>query len=482
MRSSSGVVKSSMMLTLFRIVGSLCAFLLFWYISQKSIDQLGAFRTIFVFFLASEFLPLLGMNQYLIREVSTHRGELKKYILHSLNFSLAVSLLLIGVLIGVSFFGRYSPLISKGLLILSAGMPATAAVLCGSSVLVGLGKGTAFALLQGIETIVRTLIGLVVMQAGFGIIGVVIAIVTVRWVIVLFYWLQISPHTSGGEPWGIDLSFLKEFLSHLPMFAGILLFYIVIRYAAQVILPWVSGDTAAGYFAVPYQLLDVAMLVPTAFVINLMPLFARQSQISTAALSLSCRRAIKMIAVVIMPFVIVTCLVAEPLIMIVFGDAYMPSVPVLMLLIWLCLLMSVDQIMSTAFVAGHNQKKDLLTLLIGAAAVVGCLYPGIVMRAQVGAAAALVAGITVLVSVRWVLAMKIIPGLNPVTMLWRAVLASVGLTVTMLMLSGMHWIPRSITGLIVYAVIVVALIYCSRAEKHDIKEMLKADAKSEVSS
>ena len=53
-----------------RVIASAGAFILFWVISQISVGQLGGFRTFFVFFIFTEFIPLLGMQQYVIREIS----------------------------------------------------------------------------------------------------------------------------------------------------------------------------------------------------------------------------------------------------------------------------------------------------------------------------------------------------------------------------------------------------------------------------
>ena len=111
MTRSSGVAGGSLMLIAARVIASACAFILFWVISQISVGQLGAFRTIFVFFIFTEFLPLMGMQQYVIREISVLSGQIKRFIFHAFIFSLIIALVIIAGLLAVAIFGNYSSLV-----------------------------------------------------------------------------------------------------------------------------------------------------------------------------------------------------------------------------------------------------------------------------------------------------------------------------------------------------------------------------------
>ena len=70
----SGLVSGSVLVTTARVVSAACAFVLLWFISQESVAQLGAFRTLFVFFLVVEFLEQLHLCKML------HSRQMVKYM------------------------------------------------------------------------------------------------------------------------------------------------------------------------------------------------------------------------------------------------------------------------------------------------------------------------------------------------------------------------------------------------------------------
>ncbi len=448
MKKLSGIVRSSALLILARILSALCAFLLFWVISQKSVQALGAFRTIFVFFLFTEFLPLLGANQLVIREVSVSREPTKKYLLHSFTFALLVSFFISASLIVLAMYGKYSETISKGLIIVAAGIPATAGVLCGQSILIGLGRGDLFGIIQGSEAFLRTAVGIFLLYLGHNVLTVVICFIVVRWLILSIYWLFLSPYLKIGT-WNFDPMFFFRFIREVPPFAGILICYIILRFSPQVMLPWMKGEIAAGHFAVAFQFLDLALLAPTAFAINLMPIFAQKFELSVDALLDLCHQAIKIVSILIVPAVSITFLMAKPLIMVIFGEKYLSSIPLLKFLIWVALLFSVDQILSMVTIASKKQHYDLFTLSCGSVCTVLFLYFLIPKMGTMGAALGYLLGAIVLLTARILSVKRFMHKINPLSQLWRPILATLPTFVVAHMLK-IHWVTVTMIGLAVY--------------------------------
>ncbi len=472
MKKTPGILKSSAFLMCSRILSSICTFFLFWLISQKSVQALGAFRTIFVFFLITEFLPLLGTNQLVIREISTSRTSLNKFFLHSLFFSIIVSLLICLFLIGLGTCGNYSSTISKGIIILAFGLPATATVLCSQSVLIGLGRGDLFGLIQGFENFLRTTVGALLIYLGYSILSVVVCFVVNRWLILIIYWMFLRPYFKQNK-WYFDFSFLKSFLKEVPTFLGILISYMAIRFSPQVLLPWIKNDTAAGFFAVPYQFIDIILLAPTAFSINLMPLFAQNFKISTNALLQSCNNALKMISTIIIPVVLMFFLMARPVILHIFGQQYMPSIPILKIIIWVGLFFSIDQVLSMVTIASKNQFYDLLTLASGGLATTTFLFILIELMGAIGAAIGYLLGITVLIIVRIIFIKKILQDLKLFSELWRPVFAAVPVLITVQFLKY-NCLISSITGLVLYVFFLILTGCFNRRELLAMKSLLNS--------
>ncbi len=473
MKKLSSIVRSSASLVLARVLSAFCAFLLFWVISQKSVQALGAFRTIFVFFLFTEFIPLLGTNQFVIREVSVSREHAKQYFLHSLSFALLVSLMVSALLILLAVCGKYSETISRGLIIVAAGMPATAGILCGQSVLIGLGRGDLFGIIQGTEAFIRTVAGILLLYYGHDILSVVVCFIVTRWFILSVYWLLLLPYIKKGK-WGFDRMFFVRLVREVPSFAGILVCYLIIRFAPQVMLPWMKDEIAAGRFAVAFQFLDLALLVPTAFAINLMPVFAQKFEVSMDVFSDLCHQAIKIISFLIIPAVSVTFLMSKPLILAVFGKEYIASVLILKILIWVAFLFAVDQILSMATIAGRKQHYDLFALGCGSISTVVFLYFLILKMGVTGAAIGYLLGTIVLITVRIFSVKLFIHKINPLIQLWKPVLAVLPVFVVVNLLKY-HWIILAIIGLAVYCICLVCIGGLSVDERLAMRRLLGSD-------
>jgi len=446
-KAASGLISGSIMVTFARVVSSACAFALFWFISQKSIGQLGAFRTLFVYFLVAEFIPLLGMNQYVIREISRKKEDINDYLLHSFIFSLFVSIIMAASILVISFYGRYSPVVAKGLLIIIAGIPATAAVICYQSALVASGKGAELGIIQGLEAVARTVTGFILISCTHDILYVIAGFIIFRWLITCVYWRQITPMTSRYK-WRINTKFFKSFLKAAPQFAGILTLFLIIRFAGQLMVPWMEGDIAAGYFAIVYQFLDLILLVPTAFAINLMPVLSRKTERGLPDLNKTCKQAMKLISIFIIPctlFVFINC---KSIIFLIFGVKYQPTVLLVSISIWAGLILSLDQVLSTSMISAGKQGADLASLAIGALITTGTMYFLISGNGVVGAATGLLIGTLTLFITRVIIYNTKMSFFNLPVILWRQIVGGLIMAGSMFLLKSNIIISGFIGGVL----------------------------------
>lgn len=454
-----------------RIFSSGCAFALFWVIAHTSVADAGTFRTIFIFFLALEFLSLLGMNQYLIREVSVAKKGIRSLVLSSFFFSMGACLLLALGLWGLVKFGSFSPVVSSGLMLLIASLPATATVCCGQSILVGLGRGAEFGLLQGAEVVFRTVTGIVLVLLGEDVLAVVTGFVIIRYVVVGLYWWRVLPELEHGTI-SVDYGYFWNFLRKVPPFAGILIMYLVSRFAAQIMLPWMRDDQTAGHFAVAYQMLDLLLLVPTALSINLMPIFAQRAQDSTEGYVEVCGLGLKIMALLVLPATVILSSLADSVLMLLFGSAFTPSILLLKILIWAGFLLVLDQVLSTATIARGRQDADLKALLIGATSSLLLLYPLISVYGALGAVIGVLGGCAALLGTRLILSRSVIPGLRPLIRLWRVLAA--GGVMWLSMTAIQHPLLASIGGITAYAIALFVFQGLDRTEYMTLKTLMAA--------
>ena len=451
MKKPGSPIRGSLFLTGGRLVSSLSGLVLVWLIGKRGPADLGAFRTIFSFFLITELFPLLGLQIYLMREIALHSSQTRKYLLHSVAFALIVSVFVAGVLLVLSRWGGYSEIVSKGLVVITGGMPATALYVCAVPILIGLEKGATIGLLQAVETLVRTLLGAAVVLAGGSILGAIASLVAVRWLMIFFYWKSIRPPPLSGG-WKFEAAFFCNLLNQVPVFAGITVFAAVTRFAAPLMLPWMLNDAAAGYFGASYVFVDIALLLPTALIANLMPRLSVLARKSIGNLSRAAQEGIKLMALTMLPLAGLITLLAQHILPIVFRnpDVYTHATLLLRIGIWICFLMSLDQVLSSTIVACGKQSLDLKSVAIGAIATLAALYGAISVYGASGAPLGLVAGYSIQLITRFFLFARHVPGLNPLPLIWRPVIATATMMTTMIWIPAGYWLLGAPLGLGVY--------------------------------
>jgi O-antigen/teichoic acid export membrane protein len=461
-----------------RIVASLSSFVLLWVVAEwseeRSAEMVGALRTVLVYFLCMQLIPLLGMTHYLVREVAVHQRESRKYFLHGLMLSCPVAVLAAAAVVFVGRYGAYSRDISNGLLVVAVGAPAAAINVVAASLLVGLGRATVFGVIQTVEVVLRTAVAVLVFVLGGGVVGMIGVFVALRWLFAAVYWIAIRSHTHG-QRWSVDRAFFSHVLSHVPMFFGILALALIVRYSSQAMLPWMKDDASAGQFAVALTFLDAALILPTAFVANLMPLMSQRFHESATSFGLTCRGAVKLVTVFILPAAVLGAILARPVILGIFKEQYGPAVPLLQLVIWACFLMALDQVLSTGLIASRRQDLDLKVLAIGGAATVVLQYVLIGRMGASGAALGMLVGTLILVGVRLAFVGRYIPGLEPFRALWRPAVAAAVMTFVGFFGLGGSWLLTASLALAAYVVALMLVGGVSRAERMEMASVLAVD-------
>lgn len=476
MKPRAGLFLSSVTQAGVRVLGSICSLVLMWLIARRSADVLGVFRTLFSYLLIGDVAALLGMQTYVMREISTHPTEGRKLALHALVFGVMVGAVGAAALSGMAFFWTgYSDAIRRGLFIVAACAPATAASLVGMSILIGMGRATTCSLVQGGEVLVRTCGGIIMVLFGCGILPVVALMAAVRWLWLMGYWRAVRPLLTAGS-WSLDWRYFGTFLRCVPVFVGITVLATALRFAAPLLIPVMMNDVAAGQFAAAYIFVDMVLLVPTALTMNLLPVLARRAREPGGSLAESCRYGIKVMAIGVIPVAAILAAVAHPMFAAIFPGraAYVASAGVLQVVVWTCCLQSIDQVLAATIVAQGKQHIDLQTLSVGSVGLVILLLILVPHWGVLGAAWGVVGGSSLMLATRFVLVGRQVAGLNPVELLWRPVTAALPAVAAAVLAARWQWLAGAAAGTLVYLVSLRLLGAFTEAERGGILDLLQA--------
>ncbi len=129
-----------------------------------------------------------------------------------------------------------------------------------------------------------------------------------------------------------------------------------------------------GIYAAPYRILEVLISMPPIFLGLILPLLAKQwKEKNIPGFKLTIQRSLDLFHIAIIPLIIISLLLAEPIMILVAGNEFAISAPVLRLLIIATAFIFYSQIFSFAIVAMEKQKQ-ILKFIISAAIIALILY------------------------------------------------------------------------------------------------------------
>lgn len=124
-----------------------------------------------------------------------------------------------------------------------------------------------------------------------------------------------------------------------------------------------------GIYAAPYRILEVLISIPPIFLGLILPLLAKQWQKKNISeFKLILQKSLNLFHIAIIPLVIISLLLAKPIMILVAGDEFAISAPILRLLIIATAFIFYSQIFSFAIVAMEKQKQ-ILKFIISASII-----------------------------------------------------------------------------------------------------------------
>jgi O-antigen/teichoic acid export membrane protein len=174
------------------------------------------------------------------------------------------------------------------------------------------------------------LLGILVVLAGFGVIGVMACWFVMTGVVVLLdvYWvrglLRIDLHTNFNR-------MLRLARESLPYWAfG--LFFMIYLWIDFVMLSLMTSTEEVGWYSVPTRLFQTMMFLPVVVATAFLPRFVRGFEEGGDRLRRSAQAPVELILLLSLPICASTVILARPVIDLLYGSAYHESIPVMVIL------------------------------------------------------------------------------------------------------------------------------------------------------
>ncbi len=241
-------------------------------------------------------------------------------------------------------------------------------------------------------------------------------------------------------------------------------------YADSMLMSKMLDAQHLGWWSVPYKMTFAFQFIPVALSTSLYAVFSALSIDNTKRIAELYEKGWQYLFIVSLPLAVGLSVVAEPLVVTLYSDKYLPSVPVLRILLVSLVFGYLTFVTGAALNATNNQKKQ--TLLLTATLVLNItlnilLIPRLTI---LGSAISALIGNIFLATVGFILLRRVVPVSLPriLARFTATLVAAVAMGVVVYgVLHTFSFIPAIISGLIVYP---LALYIFGGVTKEDIAE------------
>jgi O-antigen/teichoic acid export membrane protein len=274
-----------------------------------------------------------GLDNLVVREVAKDKTQGGKYLGNVLITKFLLSLL---VMISVYIFAlmKHSPRETS-----------LALTIWVSSILFSSTKKTLWAysdafehieyraILSIIVDVFKTGLGLLVLLNGLGVIPLIMVCFLAEIVGVIVSFALVTKRF-GAPDWKFDLEFSKSLMSLAYPFVLLGLLSMIYLRIDILMLEWMKGDEASGWYGSAYKIIEALMFVSESFMISLFPVMSRFYKTSKDSLYRVYEKSFTYLLILGLPLAMGVSILADRFILLIYKEEYINSIPVLRILIW----------------------------------------------------------------------------------------------------------------------------------------------------
>ncbi len=359
-------------LSFMRIFSALASFVLFNILARYwGSELLGEFSTLTTYFMFLMQIPLLGLHLLVIRDVAANPGKTGTVVSSAMGISLSVSIVLVAI---VSCIGRflYPEPLHTAFYVLSLSCIPTAFIVVIESLLIGQEKVHTMAMVNIVESVLRSLVCLLLFWAGYGLVALISIYLICRFAAMLAYLLngEIKEYLQSHN---IDRKQITLYMVKMPTFFAILIFSASLGRLDFIFLSLLGNMQDVGLYAVPFKLYELGLMIPSMIIVVLFPTFSRLFNESRTHFDQAYSLLFRAMVIIGLPTCIATAYLSSDILHLLFGAEYTQGAHVLRLLSFAVLFMGLDQLLSTIILAGKREDLELKVLAITFVAYIAML-------------------------------------------------------------------------------------------------------------
>lgn len=322
--------------------------------------QSGIYGTVLALFAVIAPITGLGMGLIAIREIAKRPDRIGQYATAMLFSQTAFSGLAYIVLVaaGALYGGNilaYTAIAGISMIIDMLGS-------IGNDLFIAQEKMGITSSIEIIHVVIRVALAGLALWLGWGLLGVYIATIlsgiirtSIFWII---HWLQKLP-----LDWQIDWHTIgiPMIIDMLPLAAGAAL-SLGYDHADKLMMTGIIGETNTGYLQPAFLIhFGIIELFSTAILVAMYPLMARyHSQNETDTFGFIVEKLIRFMLILALPITIGLTIFSKDVVMLIFTDEFLPTIPILQVYVWYTLFTLVSNVFARALLIQNRQRYTLI--------------------------------------------------------------------------------------------------------------------------
>lgn len=321
-------------------------------------EGLGAYAAIMAFFFFFEKVAQAGFHHLIIRDVAVDKTRANTYLANAILIAIASSLITMPLLMLVLKLVNYPGDLALNIRILSLSMVFVVLKNFYLSFFDAIQRMEYKSLISISQEIMRTGIGILMIYLGFGINGLIWSLVFYR-IVISFLCLFILSRLGIKPEWKIDWQLLISLLKQSSTFLLIGLITTTYWRVDVVMLTKMRGVEEVGFYTAAYRFLEILKGFSYAYIAALYPIFASAFYGIKKAFVRKVSLSIRYLFIFSFPVALGTTILADKIILLVYGDGFSGSIHVLKILIWTICFFPIALVFAKGLVSSKNQKYDL---------------------------------------------------------------------------------------------------------------------------
>ncbi|HDD43960.1 MAG TPA: flippase [Candidatus Desulfofervidus auxilii] len=372
MNTVQRIAKNTAVLLISRITSYVLNFLFFMYTARYlGTEGFGilsfalAFTGIFGIFID------FGLGQLTIREVARDKSLTSKYLVNISAMKVILAVIIFGLIALVINLLGYPEQTIKVVYLLSFSVIFNAFTQVFNSIFQGFEKMEYVSLGQILNSILMLSGVIFAIKLGVGVVGftspfLIASIVVLGYSLFVLKWKFVNT-TLIEAPWkiGIDWNFWKSTIKEALPFGLTGIFITIYYYIDTVMLSLMvpNANAVIGWYNAAYRLILVLISISSLYVTAIYPVMSKFFKSSEKSLKFIFERSIKYMLLISIPIVIGTTLLADRIILLIFGSEYVPSIIALQILIWSFLFASIGGVFG--YLLNSINRQATLAKIVG---------------------------------------------------------------------------------------------------------------------